>query len=84
VGRKLARAQGYLVHEKTPVPLGPPQDPRSMPTGPKGRCFLLSKVPLNENPKDTLKHAASSTPLISEVPLEAVRNPPPTRTNLWP
>ena len=32
--------QGYLAHKKTPTPLGPPYDPRHMPTvGPQGGAF---------------------------------------------
>ena len=29
---KMTLVQGYLVHKKTPAPLGPPYDPRHRPT----------------------------------------------------
>ena len=31
--QRIVRVQGYLVHKKTPTPLGPPQDPAHGPTG---------------------------------------------------
>ena len=39
--------QGYLPHNKTPSPLGPPYDPRHRPTvWSQGGVFSLSEVPL--------------------------------------
>ena len=32
VGLRVEGVQGYLAHNKTPTPLGPPQDPRHRPT----------------------------------------------------
>ena len=39
--------QGYLTHKKPPPPLGQPNGPRQMLLQvPRGRCFLMSEVPL--------------------------------------
>ena len=39
--------QGYLAHEKAPIPLGTPRTLGiGLRKGPKGMCFLVSEVPL--------------------------------------